>query len=389
MGPNRQYLTSPVQWDADLQGQRVHRFASCGRCARAPSGKNHVGLFGFAGGDALLHGVILNDVYIEVWGDEHDDNGVNVAGALVAVNHGIVRNSAMESSDCDVIGRNVAGGLVGANHGVVEQSWSNCTWVKSFKGSGGLVGLNYAGAKVSNSYVGHDTIAYNPRIAWYAGALVGRNFGTVEKSLSLGKTRPTVTIRGPMNGQQAGDGVTVDSYFLGHSNQEHRGGTLVSYEQMKTPRDAHPGIFTHWNYGRTGVWDLGDAVQYTVLRVDVDGDAYGTPWEQGNQRVSNGFDHRPNYDGDSVSYTVSRDDVSLRFRKASSDGHSTVAGVGYRIAQTGEACAQWSGNSVVKLDETNGRATLSEVNGVYTLVLDRRDTWAFRPGVVASASTCG
>ncbi len=339
-------------------------------------GNTHAGLFGFTGSSALLHGVIMRDVDIEVWGDEHDDNGVNVAGALVAVNRGIVRDSAVENPNCSVVGRNVSGGLVGANHGTVEQSWSDCNWVKSFKGAGGLVGFNHSGATVKNSFVGVSTLAHNPRGSWYKGALVGRNFGRVETSYSVGETKHNSKNDGPMNGQQAGGGVTIDSYFFGKDSHESLGGVRVDDDAMRNPVDGDAGIFANWDLD---LWNLGDDTQFTVLRVDTNGDGYTTPWELGGQRPDNAFSHRPDYvDGDGA-HNIWREGLSLRFRKTADDQNIRVDGVGYRIAKTGSACHDWLSSSVVMLGETNGRARLAEDNGVYTLVLERRDSWAFRP----------
>ncbi len=340
---------------------------------------SHAGLFGFTGSDALIHGVILNDVDIEVWGSETDDNSVNVAGALVAVNRGTVRNSALEKSDCDVVGRNVAGGLVGANHGTVEQSWADCKWVKSFKSSGGLVGYNHSGAKVLRTYVGSSSVAYNPESGWYKGALVGRNFGNVGESYSLGKTRRNSSNYGPLNGQQAGDGATHGSFFFGKDGHQELGGEVVNEDEMKTPDDDDPGIFGFWDNTLRGEWDFGDDTQYNALRVDTNGDGYTTPWELGSQRHADSFAHRPNFEDGDAAHSVWREALSLRFRKSDDDANRKVDGVGYRIAKTGSACHDWLAPSEVMLDETNGRATLSEDNDVYTLVLNRANSWALRP----------
>ena len=169
------------------------------------------------------------------------NNRQNSAGALVGFNRGIVRESGLSyiwGDICKISGRNVSGGLVGGNEGIVERSWSNCDDINSKKAGGGLVGFNHPGGIVRDSWA--DGLVIVKRKGWKKGALIGRNFGTVERSFSLGQTRRDKTYHGPLTGQQGG--VVTDSYFVGHGYDEKYGGEHLKDEDMRTPRASHPRV---------------------------------------------------------------------------------------------------------------------------------------------------
>ncbi len=360
------------KWDATFRG---NGYTVSHLNALSSSGKN-TGLFGETTHRSVIEGVHIYSADVESYGGNNDDNRQNSAGALVGFNRGIVRESGLSyiwGDICSISGRNVSGGLVGGNEGIVERSWARCHDVNSKKGGGGLVGFNHPGGIVRDSWA--DGLVIVDRKGWKKGALIGRNFGLVEQSFSLGETRRgDDTSHGPLTGQQGG--TVTDSYFVGHDYDEKYGGKARTDEEMRTPRPSEPSFFAPWDLD---LWDLGDETQYSVLRADTDEDGYKTTWEIGSQRPSDPFAHEPAFVDGNAAHNIWREGLSLRFRKADGDANIRVDGIGYRIAQKGEACHEWVAGGRVMVGETNGRATLSEGNGVYTLVLDRADLWAFRP----------
>ncbi len=360
------------KWDATFRG---NGYTVSHLNALSSSGKN-TGLFGETTHRSVIEGVHIYSADVESYGGNNDDNRQNSAGALVGFNRGIVRESGLSyiwGDICSISGRNVSGGLVGGNEGIVERSWARCGDVNSKKGGGGLVGFNHPGGIVRDSWA--DGLVIVDRKGWKKGALIGRNFGEVDKSFSLGETRRgDNTYHGPLTGQQGG--TVTDSYFVGHDYDEKYGGRHLTDEEIRAPSPSEPDFFADWDLD---LWDLGDDTQYSALRVDANGDGYSTTWEIGSQRPSDPFSHRPDFvDGDAV-HNIWKEGLSLRFRKADGDANIRVDGAGYRIAKKGEACHEWIAGDIVMLGETNGRATLSEDNGVYTMVLDRGGAWAFRP----------
>ncbi len=360
------------KWDATFRG---NGYTVSHLNALSSSGKN-TGLFGETTHRSVIEGVHIYSADVESYGGNNDDNRQNSAGALVGFNRGIVRESGLSyiwGDICSISGRNVSGGLVGGNEGIVERSWARCGDVNSKKGGGGLVGFNHPGGIVRDSWA--DGLVIVDRKGWKKGALIGRNFGLVERSFSLGETRRgDDTSHGPLTGQQGG--TVTDSFFVGHDYDEKYGGKARTDEEMRTPRPSEPSFFAPWDLD---LWDLGDETQYSALRADTDEDGYKTTWEIGSQRPSDFFQHEPAFVDGNAAHNIWREGLSLRFRKADGDANIRVDGVGYRIAQKGEACHEWVAGGRVMVGETNGRATLSEDNGVYTLVLDRADLWAFRP----------
>ncbi len=338
------------------------------------------GLFGETGTNAILERIYLHKPSIVSYGGDGGDAMQNNAGALVGLNRGLVRMAGVSytvpgqrdyaSPACVVSAYKSAGGLVGGNLGEVHQSWSDCDNVKSNNAGGGLVGINFGGGYVKNSWAGGEVIV-NPS-GKSKGALVGRNYGTIRESFSLGRTkRGSHSYHGPLTGLQGGH--VFDSYYVGHSHDEHFGGTAVNDAQMRTPHAGDLQIFDGWDLD---TWWMGDAYEYTLLTLDMNGDGVATPWEVGPQMVSNVLRAKPNAVGDAQ---VTREWVTLRFQKNSLDHDVQVAGIGYRVAGEGNACHRWSGNSVVALDQYHD-ATLSLDGDIYTLRINRASSWNFRNG---------
>ncbi len=104
-------------------------------------------------------------------------------GALVAENHGIVRNSY--ASNITISGAAWAGGLVGENFGSIANSYaSNVNVTGTARGNiGGLAGANFAGASITGSYAtGSVTIPSTTLFSQNVGGLVGWNLGTIDNS---------------------------------------------------------------------------------------------------------------------------------------------------------------------------------------------------------------
>ncbi len=72
--------------------------------------------------------------------------------------------------------------------------------------------------------------------------------------------------------------------------------------------------------------------------------------------------------------------VTLQFTRNSHDGHANIAGIGYRVAQKGEACHEWSRNYDVPLNKVKNQSLFTFDDGVYTLHIDSSSSWAFRNG---------
>ncbi len=371
-----QQLWTPIgdldsgKWDATFRGNG-HTISHL-KVSRGGTAEN-VGLFGETTKRSVLEGVHIYSPNVETWGGNHDDNRQNSAGALVGFNRGIVRESGMSyiwGDICRISGRNVAGGLVGGNEGVVERSWARCGDVNSKKAGGGLVGFNHPGGIVRDSWA--DGLVLVKRKGWKKGALVGRNFGTVEKSFSLGETERDNRYHGPLTGQQGG--TVTDSYYVGHHYDRKYGGINLTDQEMKTPRVAHPGFFAYWD---RELWHLGNKDQYSALVVDANHDGFATPWEIGPQRPSDSVTAKPVKVG---SPAISNDSLTLQFRQWD-DGTASIAAVHYRIARVGSACHRWFGDSNLLMGRSDGRASLSmDENGLYTLTIKRNSSDAFDDG---------
>ncbi len=354
------------KWDATFRG---NGYTVSHLNALSSTGKN-TGLFGETTGRSIIEGVYIYSADVESYGGNNEDNRQNSAGALVGFNRGIVRESGLSyiwGDICQISGRNVSGGLVGGNEGIVERSWSNCDDINSKKSGGGLVGFNHPGGIVRDSWA--DGLVIVKRKGWKKGALVGRNFGTIERSFSLGQTKRDKTYHGPLTGQQGG--VVTDSYFVGHEYDEKYGGKHLKDEEMRLPQASDPRFFANWD---RELWHLGDKDTYSALVVDANHDGVATPWEIGRQRPSDSVNGKPVKVGDPE---ISRTKLTLQFR-APEGSTAAMAAVHYRIARVGNVCHDWFGTNNVLLGRSDGRAALSvDDNGLYTLVIDRESDRAF------------
>jgi len=130
-----------------------------------------------------------------------DRPGQNHVGVFGAVDSGgVVESVGMVNAE--VTGDWYAGGLVGGNWGTVTNSYSTGD-VEASRRAGGLIGLN--SGTVSNSYSRASAAA-----AWYAGGLVAENSGSVSNSYSTGSVTGTLEVGGLVGG---GPGTVTNSFW--------------------------------------------------------------------------------------------------------------------------------------------------------------------------------
>ena len=185
----------------------------------ARSSLSAVGLFGNTGSQARIEGVGLIDA------DVRGDEGV---GGLVGYNRG---GTIINSYVIGVVrGYESIGGLVGDNYGPITNSYTNVnmsgnSWV------GGIVGCNFSGGIVTNSY-------------------------TVPRVNSL-------SFRGLL-GADSGGRLPVNSYWDKEVSGISRGnyGVGLTTEDLQSPIRA-TGIYSRWS---TSSWDFGTSKQYPALK---------------------------------------------------------------------------------------------------------------------------
>ncbi len=322
-------------------------------------------------------------------------SGQNNVGGLAGVNRG---DGEINSSYAkgQVNGNELVGGLVGINRdgGLISNTYATGKVISSGGRAGGLAGGNSA-SRIDNSYASGNVsgpsivgglVGINGRV-WWGGCLddhppcipVWDPPGplTISDSYAMGAVYGDSNTGGLVGVNHAGGAVHCDDSYWNSDVKSHSAngcGSGKTTDELRSPT-SNSGIYDDWSSD----WDFGTSSQYPALKADWDGDDVATWQEFGSHRPSDPFTTRPiAVDGDTAN--IWREGVAVRFRKTDADQGVVAAGIGYRIAKTGEACHEWLGRSNVNVGETNGRATLSEDGGVYTLVLDRKDYWAFRPG---------
>jgi hypothetical protein len=168
-----------------------------------------VGLFGFAGGTAVVQdvGVVSADV----------TGGARVAG-LVGSNNGTV--SSTYSSGGSVAGADRVGGLVGQNEGIVDQSYSTCSVNGNSSAAGGLVGQNEG--TVGSSYATGTVSGHND-----VGGLVGKTNSDTEilNSYATGSVTGNGNVGGLVGKNDEGN--VSNSYSTGRVTGTSNVGGLV------------------------------------------------------------------------------------------------------------------------------------------------------------------
>jgi hypothetical protein len=158
-------------------------------------------------------------------------SGIGYVGGITGSNRGIILDSSFVGSLSTSMG-NYCGGLVASNDGLIENSWANSTInlaVSSLR-IGGLVGANYAGGEINNSYALGEVTLPNGISAEHYGGLVGENWGgSVSNSysnFSFSSGWAAVDYVGGLIGYSRGGSVT-NSYALSFMGGNYALGGLV------------------------------------------------------------------------------------------------------------------------------------------------------------------
>ena len=163
-------------------------------------------------------------------------------GSLVGENRGDISNSYATGS---VTGNTFVGGLVGTNGkgdddeiGTVSDSYATgaVTATDSNSRVGGLVGGNFRGSKISNSYA--------------TGVVRGNNF------------------RGGLVGGNTG-AITASYYNRQTTGQSDNRGTPKTTAELLAPT-GYAGIYGAWD-DHADHWNFGTNEEYPVLKIDVNG----------------------------------------------------------------------------------------------------------------------
>ena len=128
---------------------------------------------------------------------------------LFSVNAGTISNVGVISGT--ITGRSTTGGLAGENQGTITGSYSTNA-VNGEHFVGGLVGNNFSGHTISNSYA-TGTVAAS---SYVTGGLVGQNSGTISNSYATGAVSTPSDSAGGLVGENKG--VINDSHATGLIN---------------------------------------------------------------------------------------------------------------------------------------------------------------------------
>ena len=185
-----------------------------------PSAK-HVGLFGGISGSSRIEGVGLINVNVRGnWG----------IASLVGLNSGGVISSSYVTGT--IRGGDSAGGLVGDNHGRIINSYTNVS-VSGSRWIGGMVGCNFSGGTVTNSYTVSRIDSTGSK-----GGILGYN-GDDNSSVVNSYWDMDVS------------GISSGTYGLGQTTIQLREPTMAT------------GIYSNWS---TSEWDFGTTEQYPALK---------------------------------------------------------------------------------------------------------------------------
>ena len=264
--------------------------------------QNHwrVGLFDTLGSGALVTGVGLLDVNLNIPALRAATLSISHAGALAGFNEGTIRSSystGSVSAGAPAPGNVNLGGLVGTiNGGTVAASWSSANVSASSRNSdaGGLAGqIGFAlnGGTIAASYAtGSVTATGGASSNVSSGGLVGHVFphATLTASYAAGRASATGTTTnvGGLRGQvsdQDGAATLASSYWDTDisgiaddaDNNAPEGRTA---RQLQQPR-PYSGIYRDWNVdidnadtdgdlttGGDDPWEFGTGMQYPMLK---------------------------------------------------------------------------------------------------------------------------
>ena len=226
--------------------------------------ENYIGLFGYAGEEAILHNVRLEDVSV---------TGGDKVGGLVGVNEGIVMYCYATVA---ITGNDDVGGLVGENFLHVSGSYAAGD-VNGDNYVGGLVGYN--ADEIADSYAAAGVNGYN-----YIGGLVGYSEWEVTDSYAAGNVDGKKYVGGLAGGSRDcvrycyATGAVTGSEDVGGLVGLNKGSVYDSYYDRDTSGQSDIGkgeprttgemqlrsTYAGWDF--LYIWGIEDGAGYPVLR---------------------------------------------------------------------------------------------------------------------------
>ncbi|WP_337102028.1 S-layer homology domain-containing protein [Paenibacillus sp. YIM B09110] len=192
-----------------------------------------IDLSGYSSGEGWMP---IGDPNTQVFEGSLDGNGYTVRNLTINMPsrnfvglfgstsvYAVITNMKLE--DVSINANTNVGGLVGSNEGVISNSSVTGT-VTGVSSVGGMVGMNYNYAPISNSYAAAEVTA-NTR---GAGGLVGSNDGRISSSHAQGSLSGGSYIGG-LVGWNYGNGMIKDSYASGSGRGNDTIGGLVGLNQ--------------------------------------------------------------------------------------------------------------------------------------------------------------
>ena len=195
----------------------------------------YIGLFGYAGGSAVIKNLTLVDPYI------NPADGSGFVGCLVGgLRFGTITGCGVEGGS--VSGGYYTGGLVGYNLGTISNCYAAGSVSGGYECTGGLVGSNRG--SILNCYATASISGVK-----YTGGLVGRNYGTISNcyaEYSVTGANRTGGLVGESSGTisncYAEGSVTGTNYSTGGLVGYNWGGTISNcYAESSVTGDGHIG----------------------------------------------------------------------------------------------------------------------------------------------------
>jgi filamentous hemagglutinin family protein len=171
------------------------------------------GLVGYANGALIQNSYASGNVTVAP-----SITGVSAVGGLVGISTGTVVGSYFSGAVSVAPDTTTVGGLVAENDGIVDESHESGDITGGAHNIGGLVGLNFPGAKIENSYATGSVSASLDTVAGmdsdYIGGLVGENQGTILRSYATGAVSGNDVVGGLVGVNDSG-AVITKSYATG------------------------------------------------------------------------------------------------------------------------------------------------------------------------------
>jgi len=249
---------------------------------KTPNNGGNLALFDTISSRGKVRNLGLTNVSVTGSGSVH-----RKAGALTAVNAGLIRNSYSTGTiSVDGSWDTEVGGLVGYNrYGTIHTSHSSVTVTASntrgsYLSAGGLIGYGWQ-ALVAASYATGSVTATDGR-AWRGGmgGLAGRNLGsTIRASYSTGEVTLPSGSRVPAGGlvglnmrSLGPNGIVAHSYYDSETSSRSDTGKGVgkTTAELQSPT-GYTGIYANWNLdldgdgNRDNPWNFGTSSDYPTL----------------------------------------------------------------------------------------------------------------------------